>query len=117
MTRAASHDEYLADVTGWQRPALDTLRAKLHELIPNAEEVISYEVPGYRVNGKVVWGYAALKKHCSHFPHSGQVFGQFADELDALGLKHNKGTLQFTETKPVPDDLLARMVAARLAMA
>lgn len=116
MTHAAPHDAYLATITGWQRPALDDLRARLTALLPMAEEVISYAIPGFRVHGKVVMGYAGFKAHCSLFPHSGSLFPKFEQELTAKGYRFNKGTLQFTEHTPISDDLLARLVAARLKM-
>jgi uncharacterized protein YdhG (YjbR/CyaY superfamily) len=117
MTHAAPHDAYLETITGWQRAALDDIRMRLAALLPNSEEVMSYAIPGFRVNGKVLMGYAAYKNHCSLFPHSGSLLPHFHDELTDLGYKFNKGTLQFTENNPISDDLLARLVAKRIEMA
>ncbi len=117
MTHAAPHDAYLETITGWQRAALDDIRMRLAALLLNSEEVMSYAIPGFRVNGKVLMGYAAYKNHCSLFPHSGSLLFHFQDELTNLGYKFNKGTLQFTESNPISDDLLARLVAKRIEMA
>lgn len=116
MTHAASHDDYLATITGWQRDALDDMRTRLAALLPMSEEVISYAIPGFRMNNKVVMGYAGFKNHCSLFPHSGNLLHHFEEELTASGFKFNKGTLQFTQDNPISDDLLARLVAKRLEM-
>ena len=55
--------------------------AAILELIPEAEEVISYRVPAFRVQGKTVAGFAAFQNHLSYLPFSGSVLPQLADEL------------------------------------
>jgi uncharacterized protein YdhG (YjbR/CyaY superfamily) len=112
MTKAASHDAYLAALTPSQRTCLQHLRAVIRAEVPGAEEVISYAMPGFRMPGsKVFAGYAA-QKNCGYYPHSGSILKQFAGELG--GWKWTDGALQFTPEKPLPDDLVRRLVRARL---
>lgn len=105
---------YLAAVAPDQRAALESLHTRLQTLLPGAEEVISYAMPGFKLRGKTVAGYAAFKAHCSFFPHSGGIVPQFETELRELGFSFTKSGVHFTPDKPLPDDLLTRMVTARL---
>jgi uncharacterized protein YdhG (YjbR/CyaY superfamily) len=84
-------------------------------LLPEADEVISYAMPGFRQAGKVIAGYAGFARNCGFYPHSGRVIQAFADELAALGFRHTPGAVQFTPATPLPDDLVARLVDARPA--
>ena len=117
MTTAMPHDAYLATRAPDQRACLAALRARLALLLPGAEEVISYAMPGFRLGGKVVAGYAGHARNCGFYPHSGQVIPAFSAELDRGGFRHSAGAIAFTPARPLPDDLLARIVAARLAEA
>ena len=113
MTEPASHDAYLATLTGAQRACLQHLREIIQAEVPDAEEVISYAMPGFRKpGGKVFAGYAA-RKNCGYYPHSGNILKQFAGEL--TGWKWTEGAVQFTPANPLPDDLIRRLVRARLA--
>lgn len=112
---AARVDAYLAMRPDDQRAALERLRAWLRQLLPDAEETISYAMPGFRVDGKVVAGYAGFARNCGFYPHSGNIIPQFAAEISALGFHHTPGAIRFTPAHPLPDDLVARLVAARLA--
>jgi uncharacterized protein YdhG (YjbR/CyaY superfamily) len=115
MTQPQSHDAYLAARPDDQRAALQALREHLAALLPGAEEVISYAMPGFRIGKWVIAGYAGFARNCGFYPHSGNIIPQFSTELAALGFKHTPGAIQFTPAKPIPDDLIARLVAARLA--
>jgi len=117
MTKAAGHDAYLAELGGEFAPQLQDFRLRLAALLPQAEEVISYAMPGFRIGKHVIAGYAGWVKHASFYPHSGGIVPQFLDVIQALGLGHTKSAVHFTTTKPIPDDLLARMIAARLTEA
>ena len=86
----------------------------LRELLPDAEEAISYGVPAFKVDGKSVAGYAYAKKHCSYLPHSGSVIDQV--ETDLLeGYDWSKGTLRFPADQAPGERLLQRLVELRLA--
>lgn len=112
MTKPASHEDYLAALTPSQRASLQHLREVIRAEVPDAEEVISYNMPGFRRPGsKVFAGYAA-QKNCGYYPHSGNILKQFADELG--GRKWSSGAVQFTPEKPLSDELIRRLVRARL---
>ena len=108
---AASVDEYLAGLDQeWARASLTRLRELVREEAPDAQECISYGMPGYKWHGMLVY-FAAFKNHCSFFP--GGHVGQFSDELS--GFKTSKGTIQFTESNPLPEELVRKIVRQRLA--
>ena len=105
-------DDYLAGAPEPQRTTLMALRATLREILPEAEEELSYGVPAFKVGGKAVAGYAFFTHHCSYFPHSGSVLPELADEL--TDYRWSKGTLQFPVDTPLPPVMVRRLVAARL---
>jgi uncharacterized protein YdhG (YjbR/CyaY superfamily) len=107
----ATVDEYLAAVpTEEARSSLSRLREIIREEAPEAEEVIKYGIPTYKSNGYVV-SFAAFKNHCSLFP--GHTVADFSEELH--GFKTEKGTVQFSPDKPIPEALVRSMIRARLA--
>jgi len=106
-------DAYLRDVEEPKRSTLETLRRSILEIVPHAEQVISYGVPAFRVDGKIVAGLAAFKDHLSYLPFSGSVLGQLADELD--GYTMTKSSLHFPVDRPLPKVLVRKLIAARLA--
>ena len=105
-------DEYMARVPAKFRTALQRLRKTIKAAAPDAEEVISYQMPAFRENGILVY-YAAFKDHCSLYVASDQVRRQFAAELKPF--ETGKGTLQFTPDRPLPDELVRRIVKVRVA--
>lgn len=117
MITASPIDVYLSSRPADQQAALGHLRAQLRVLLPQATEVISYAMPGFRLpgpKGKVVAGFAGFARNCGYYPHAGNIIAAFADELDALGFKHTDGAIQFTPAHPLPDALIERLVVARL---
>jgi uncharacterized protein YdhG (YjbR/CyaY superfamily) len=106
-------DAYLREVEEPQRSTLETLRRTILEIVPQAEQVISYGVPAFRVDGKTVAGFAAFKDHLSFLPFSGSVLGQLTDELD--GYTMTKGSLHFAVDRPLPKLLVKKLLAIRLA--
>jgi uncharacterized protein YdhG (YjbR/CyaY superfamily) len=117
MTAPQSHDAYLAARPADQRACLQALRVQLAGLLPDAHEVISYAMPGFRIGMKVIAGYAGYARNCGYYPHSGNIIPAFDAELTALGFRHTAGAISFTPAHPLPADLVARLVAARLAEA
>ncbi len=105
-------DDYLAALPPDTRAALQKLRKTIKAAAPDAEEVISYQMPAFRQNGMLVY-YAAFKDHCSFFVGSAKVRRQFSAELGPF--KAGKGTLRFTPDKPIPAALVRRIVKVRLA--
>jgi uncharacterized protein YdhG (YjbR/CyaY superfamily) len=106
-------DEYLSAVAEPKRGTLEALRHTILEIVPEAEQVISYRVPAFRVRGKIVAGFAAFKDHLSYLPFSGSVLGQLADELD--GYTMTKSSLHFPVDQPLPKALVTKLIAVRLA--
>jgi uncharacterized protein YdhG (YjbR/CyaY superfamily) len=104
-------DEYLAALDQPKRGTLERLRNMILEMVPEAEQCISYGMPAFRLDGKVVAGFAAFKNHLSYFPHSGSVLPELADYL--VGYTASKGTLQFSIDKPLPKALVKKLIAVR----
>ena len=105
-------DAYLDALGPEHRAGLAELRTTLRELLCEAEECMSYGVPGYRVRGVVVAGFAAAKRHLSYFPHSGSVLPRMADELS--GYSWSRGTLRFPVGSTLPRPLVRRLLDLRL---
>ena len=108
-------DEYLREVEEPKRSTLQRLRATILEIIPEAEQVISYGLPAFRVGGATVAGFAAFKDHLSYVPFSGSVLGQLGDELE--GYTMTKSSLHFDVDRPLPKALVNKLISTRLAEA
>jgi uncharacterized protein YdhG (YjbR/CyaY superfamily) len=106
-------DEYLRGVEEPKRTTLQTLRATILEIVPDAEQVISYGLPAFRVHGKSVAGFAAFKNHLSYVPFNGSVLPQLSEELE--GYTMTKSSLHFDIDRPLPKPLVEKLIAARLA--
>jgi uncharacterized protein YdhG (YjbR/CyaY superfamily) len=106
-------DEYLRGVEEPGRSTLQTLRRTILEIVPDAEEVISYRVPAFRVGGETVAGFAAFKGHLSYLPFSGSVLSQLAEELDGYAM--TKSSLHFPADRPLPRALVKKLIKVRLA--
>ena len=96
-----------------QRTTLLAVHATLEHLLPEADQVIAYGVPSFKVDGKGVAGVGWYKNHCTYFPMSGSVTAELADELE--GYVTAKGSLRFAADRPLPESLVARLVRARRA--
>jgi uncharacterized protein YdhG (YjbR/CyaY superfamily) len=66
-------DDYLSGIAEPKRGTLESLRQTILEIVPDAEQVISYRVPAFRVQGKTIAGFAAFKNHLSYLPFSGSA--------------------------------------------
>jgi uncharacterized protein YdhG (YjbR/CyaY superfamily) len=106
-------DEYLATVTGARRAVLDALRKDLRSIVPKAEECISYGLPAFRLDGKVVAGFAATARGCSYFPFSGSTLATLAQEIQ--GYEGTRGSLHFGPERRLPRALVRKLVKARMA--
>lgn len=109
---AAEVDEYLAAVEEPKQSTLQQLRQTILELLPDAEEVISYRVPAFRLHGATVAGFAAFKDHLSYLPFSGSVLPRLEGEL--VGYEMTKSALHFPVDRPLPKALVQKLIAARL---
>src|SRR5881398_1695412 len=108
---AEAVDEYVRALEEPKRSTLQTLRRTILEIVPEAEQVISYRVPAFRVGGKPVAGFAAFKNHLSYLPFSGSVLEQLADELG--GYTTTKSALHFPIDRPLPKALVEKLIAVR----
>jgi uncharacterized protein YdhG (YjbR/CyaY superfamily) len=106
-------DDYLRGLEEPKRSTLEALRQTILEVVPQADQVISYRVPAFRVDGTVVAGFAAFKDHLSYLPFSGSVLAQLADQLH--GYEMTKSSLHFPVDRPLPAGLVKRLIAVRLA--
>ena len=104
-------DTYLKTLSEPEAAELERMRDIVHEIVPDATEVISYGMPGFRYHGKYMLGFNAFKDHLSLFPTGGPV-EKFKNKLGDFKL--SKGTIQFTVVKPIPDLLLKQIVQERI---
>lgn len=109
---AAEVDEYLRSIEEPKRGTLEALRRTILEIIPDAEQVISYRVPAFRVEGTTVAGFAAFRDHLSYLPFSGSVLSQLADQFE--GYTMTKSALHFPVDRPLSKALVEKLIATRL---
>ena len=105
-------DAYLANLEQPKRATLQELRRTIRSIVPEAEEIISYGLPAFRLQGRVVAGFAAFKNHLSYLPHSGSVLAELPEELS--GYATSKGALQFPIDKPLSKALVKKLIDVRL---
>ena len=105
-------DSYLAGVGEPKRSTLQQLRQCVLDVIPDAEECISYGLPAFKVKGKSVAGFGAFMNHLSYLPHSGSVLPALAADL--AGYEATKGSLHFPADQPLPPALVKKLVTIRL---
>jgi len=108
-------DAYLATLDEPQRSTLGALRQTIMEIVPDAEQIISYGVPAFRVEGKVIGGFAAYKQHLSYFPHSGSVLPEL--KADVKRYATSKGTLRFALDRPLAKPLVEKLLGVRMDQA
>jgi uncharacterized protein YdhG (YjbR/CyaY superfamily) len=112
---AVEIDDYLQRLDEPKRSTLSQLRRDILAVVPDAEQCISYGVPGFKVDGKTIAGFAAFKNHLSYLPHSGSVFPELAGEL--AGYQKSSGSLRFPVDQPLPPGLVGKLIAVRLRQA
>jgi uncharacterized protein YdhG (YjbR/CyaY superfamily) len=111
QTNIKTVDQYLAAIKDKdQRAALARLRKQIKTIIPQAEERISYGMPGYRVDGRMVVYFGAAAKHCALY---GPLIS--AHQQDLAGYDTSKGTLRFQPERPPPLALLRKLIKSRVA--
>jgi len=108
-------DAYLESLEEPKRRTLQQLRQTILDVVPEAEEGMSYNLPAFKVRGKTVAGFAAFKGHLSYLPHSGSVFPELAHELS--GYAKSTGALRFAIDTPLPAALVEQLIAVRLRQA
>jgi uncharacterized protein YdhG (YjbR/CyaY superfamily) len=106
-----SVDNYLAEVPLEARATLEKLRQTIKAVVPRAVEVISYQIPTFKLDGRMLVSYAAFKDHCSFFPGAAPIKAH-EDELKSY--QTSKGTIRFPTSKPLPATLVRKLVRTRI---
>ena len=106
-------DEYLANVKPDHRKALQKLRQTIQTAVPNVEECISYGIPAFRLNRRLLVFFGAWANHCAFYPSSASTLKTFQNEL--RNFQTSKGTLRFSPDKPMPVALVKKLLKARIA--
>lgn len=108
---AKTVDEYLAQLPKDARAALEELRKVIKAAAPEAEELISYQMPAYKHKGLLVF-FAAFKDHCSFFVGGKSILKTIGKDLEKY---ETSGTaIHFTPDKPLPASLVRKIVKARI---
>jgi uncharacterized protein YdhG (YjbR/CyaY superfamily) len=108
---ADDHDAYIADAAEELRPLLLRLRTQLAKALPDAEEVVAYKMPGFKIGGAIVAGYAAFSKQCGLYLAPAAI-ASHAPEIAAAGLKATKTGVTFSPSRPIPDPLVRKLAVA-----
>ena len=106
MEKANNTDEYLAGFSGETRKQLEEIRAIIKTAAPEAKEVISYGMPAFKMNSVIVY-FAGYANHIGFYP-TGTGIAAFQNEIS--GYKNSKGAVQFPIDKPLPKELITKMV-------
>jgi len=106
-------DEYLANVKPDHRKALQKLRQTIQAAVPNVEECISYGIPAFRLNRRLLVFFGAWANHCAFYQGSASTLKTFQNELKKF--ETSKGTIRFSPDKPLPVALVKKLVKTRIA--
>ncbi|MBK6517071.1 MAG: DUF1801 domain-containing protein [Polyangiaceae bacterium] len=110
-TDLESVDDYLALQPDAARPILEQVRAALQKALPGSAECISYQIPAYKLGGRVVVFFAGWKEHFSVYPATEHVVAALGDELARY--ERSKGTIRFPLSEKVPVRLIQRIAKLR----
>lgn len=108
-------DEYHSIFTGDALQRMESIREMVHRVAPGVVEVISYQIPAFKIDGKYpLIYYSGYKNHISlSSPWSEEFLNEFESELE--GLKVSKSAIQFPHNREIPLDLIERMLKFRKA--
>jgi len=114
MTSPATVDAYMEDLAPDRREALEAMRKAINAAVPDATEVIAYQMPALRSHGgRLLLSYAAYKAHYSLFPASADVVRALGDALTPY--LAGQATIRFPASRPIPLHLVTRIVEVRVA--
>ncbi len=111
MPKHASVDDYMAALPDERRAAMEQLRRTIAAAAPDATEAIAYNMPAFRLGGRLFMSYEAFKRHYSLFPWTDAMVDELGEALKPYAV--GKGTLQFRADEPIPVDLVTRLVEIR----
>ncbi len=109
-TKFQTVEEYIATFPAKTKKCLKDIRTTIKKVAPQAEEVISYNMPAFKLHGMLIW-YAGYKEHIGLYPKT-TVIQAFKKDLAVY--KQSKGTIQFPLDQSLPLDLIARIVKYRI---
>ena len=107
-----SVNAYIAAQPKDAQALLERVRDAIRKAVPGAEEVISYQIPAYKLHGETVLFFAGWKQHYSLYPANERLVAAFKDDLAPYGV-NNKGTIRFPFSEPVPAKLIQRIAKYR----
>jgi uncharacterized protein YdhG (YjbR/CyaY superfamily) len=114
MAEPTTVDDYMATLPDERRAALEELRQTIKAAAPEATEVIAYKMPAFRSHGgQFLVSYDAYKNHYSLFPASDAVVEALGEELTPY--LAGKGTIRFPASRPIPADLVTKIMKVRWA--
>jgi uncharacterized protein YdhG (YjbR/CyaY superfamily) len=105
--------DYIAAQPPPARAVLRRVRTIIRRALPRAVEGISYQIPVYKVDGRMVLYFAGFQRHYSIYPATARVVGELKREL--AGLLHSKATIRLSYDDPVPARLITRIAKVRAA--
>jgi uncharacterized protein YdhG (YjbR/CyaY superfamily) len=105
-------DEYLAPLSREKRTALEKLRQAIKSAAPEAQECISYQIPAFRLGGRLLVAFGAAANHCAFYPGA---FPVEAHKDDLRAYDTSKGTIRFEADSPLPAILVRKLVKSRIA--
>jgi uncharacterized protein YdhG (YjbR/CyaY superfamily) len=111
MKHFESVDQYIASQPENVQRLLARLRAAIRKAMPGAEETISYQMPAYKLHGRVALYFAGWKEHYALYPASKEVIKALAKDLASYSV--SKGTIRFPLSTTVPTRLIARIAKVR----
>jgi len=107
-----SIDDYLSRLSEDKREALEKIRKTVRAAAPRAEECISYQLPAFRLDGRMLVWFGAASHHCSFYPGAEPIR---AHRRDLEAYDTSKGTVRFPVDRPLPAALVRKLVQARIA--
>ena len=110
-TNFKSVDDYIATKPETVQAILERVRGTIRKAVPHAEEVISYQIPAYKLDGGAAIYFAGWKEHYSLYPASDRLVKAFKSDLAPY--KISKGTIRFPLDEPVPAKLIADIAKFR----
>lgn len=107
-------DTYLKTIDQAKRKELERIRKIAKQVVPNAEEKISYGMPTLTYKGKSFLGFNAHTKHIGIYPYGGEEIEIFKQELVVHGFTYSKGAIRVPYDKPFPEELLKKIILHRI---
>ncbi|MFO0838164.1 MAG: DUF1801 domain-containing protein [Phycisphaerae bacterium] len=106
-------DDYLAALPGDQRAALEKLRSSIRTIVPDAQQCISYQLPTFRFQGRMLVSIGATPNYCAFYVLSAATLPAHKDAL--VGYDTSKSVIRFQPDRPLPAALLRKLIKARIA--